>query len=113
MVKRKIEDDEEQDWGAAPKKAYRAPRKSAVATQRVKNEPLDNQDIHSIGAAVIAGTSSSAALIAPPHDGEPVPAVPHKPSKRVKKEVDAGEKRLARLRKSCPKVSKLILPRLA
>jgi hypothetical protein len=116
MVKRKVEDESDEDWNAAPKRASRAPRQSApraatAATSYVKSEPVENDDV-SPNTAPTAGPSTSllngGSFQSPAKDGAPVAVVPHKPSKRVKKEVDAGppaEKRLARIRKSCPKVS--------
>lgn len=118
MGKRKVEDKSDDDWNAAPKKASRAPRQSApragatiAATHYVKSEPLEDDDVKPSIAAT-AGPSTlntyGGSSQSPVKDGGPIPAVPHKPSKRVKKEVDAdppAEKRLARIRKSCPKVS--------
>lgn len=117
MGKRKVEedDDEDVDWRALPRNAYQAKRPSAsraVATRRVKDEHLEGEEHHDpFGTVRIAGTSTSTALLCAdqsiPHEGSPAILSTKKRSKRVKKDVDEGpppEKRLARERKSCPKV---------
>lgn len=111
MGKRKVEeDDDDYNWIAVPKKAYRVERPHAIATRRVKEEPLESDYIPS-HAVQIAGPSRStalpSALQASSQDGSAAVTGASKRSKRVEKEADEGpppEKRLARQRKSCPKV---------
>lgn len=117
MGKRKVEDDDDYAWDNVQKQAYPVPTSKPAAgptaATRVKNEPLDAYNLVS-SLPPVAGPSHSSpkasVVQSSAYAGAPVPTAPRKPSKRVKKEVDAGEpveKRLARVRKSCPKVSQL------
>lgn len=119
MPKRKVESDEDDDWSHATKKpssrttgkrVSRTTTTAPVATLEVKNEELDEAVNALMGSAMSgpsasSGQSTSSAPL--PNDAGPVTAAPPRNKKRVKKETDepAEEKRLARIRKSCPKVS--------
>lgn len=118
MVKRKVESDEDEDWGPAVKSTSRTSqqkhvsRAPRVATTRVKNEHVEYglEDLPVLAAAGPSNSHSQASTSASPvklEDAAPVPSVPHRKAKRVKKETaeQPEEKRLAGIRKSCPKVS--------
>lgn len=110
MGKRKVESDEDEDWRTVVKKTSRTSvtRTTRVAaTTRVKNQQVDDS-LQALLAATVAGPSSSSntqayTSVSPAKDAGPGPSAPRK---RVKKEAaePAEEKRLARIRKSCPKV---------
>lgn len=111
MGKRKVESDEDEDWSAVVKRTSRTSvtrTTRLAATTRVKNEQVDDS-LHDLLASTVAGPSSSSSntqaytSVSPAKDAGPGPSAPRK---RVKKEAaePAEEKRLARIRKSCPKV---------
>lgn len=81
-----------------------------VSKNRVKKEALDEDNVGLPGPSSASAPQAST-LDAPVKTEDPIPAVPHRSQKRKKKAADSEapvEKRLARVRTSCPKVSSTI-----
>lgn len=133
MGKRKYEngDEFEWEWGGplapVPSKATKTSRGNRAAPNRKRTtaamkaeaalDPYSSayltaaEDSTSAGHPHASSSSSSSSKLQPAGNDDPVPVIPKRPSKRVTKvasdETGSSEKRLARIRKSCPKVRKL------